>query len=100
MTVINRKPQVGDFCEVNYDGRICNAKVTDVTDATFDVKTSFGQPMYNIPIEKFKYKPSLGSIIVNMLNEEYSLDLKTVDSFSMSERVDELIKMKSWMAQP
>jgi len=41
-------------CIVLYDGRECNANVISKNETTFDVITSFGEKMYNIPLSKFR----------------------------------------------
>lgn len=46
--------KINDKCNVIYDGRECLAKVIFVKENTFDVITSFGAKMYNIPAEKFR----------------------------------------------
>jgi hypothetical protein len=91
-------PKVGDFCEVNYEGRMCLAVITNVIgNKTFDVNTSFNAGIYNIPFEKFRHRPGLGTLIVNMIEENYGLGLLTVDAAKMSEEIDAFVKEKSWM---
>lgn len=93
------KPEVGHFCEVLYDGRICFAKVTEAREDSFDVITSFKQEMFNIPNDKFKYSPDLGTLIVNMANREYGLNLYTVDAAAMTDDVNKLLQEKKWMIE-
>lgn len=47
-------PKLNDWCKVNYDGRISKAFVTKVDNDTFDVITTFGAEMFNIPFDKFR----------------------------------------------
>lgn len=94
-----KKIELNNFCEVDFDGRKCVAKVTHVNNQTqvFSVVTSFGEPMYNIPFDKFTESPNFGTLIINMLNAKYNLDLMTIDSFSMSEDINILAHNKKWM---
>lgn len=91
-------PQVNQFCKVIYEGRLVNAKVTSVTDSHFDVLLSFGESMSNIPNSKFRgAEPDLGSMIINLINKDLNLNLKTVDAASFSEDINALIVEKKWM---
>lgn len=92
-------PQLDNFCETLFDGRNCFAKVIKVDShlKTFDVKMSFGEMMYNIPFDKFKYSPDLGNLIVNMIEDKYKLGLFTVDASAMTDDINNLIKNKKWM---
>jgi hypothetical protein len=94
------KPQKGDFCKVLYDNRDVTARVTGVNDGSFDVETSFGEPMYNIPLDKYRREFDLGCQIVNMINEKYNLDLMTIDSAEMSNDINDMLREKYWMIHP
>lgn len=54
---MKKYPELNDCCNVLYDGRECVASVIaiDLDSDTFDVMTSFGAGMWNIPFEKFRY---------------------------------------------
>lgn len=88
-----RSPFIKDNCKQNYDGRLCKAVVTSVNSKakTFDVLMSWGDPMLNIPFDKFNYELSLGNKIVNMINDKYELNLLTVDAAHMTDDIDDLI---------
>lgn len=92
-----RTPKVGNFCKVLYDGRECRAVVTSVHKNIFDVTTSFNENMYNIPFEKFQYSPDLGNMIVNAIEVEFKLGLKTVDAIGMTELINSIISSNKWM---
>ena len=93
-----RTPKENDCCQVLFEGQQINAKVIRVDNEakTFNVLNQYGQPQLNIPFDKFNYVETLGNQIVNILEKEYSLDLKTVDAMEMSELVDEIIFDNRW----
>ena len=94
-----RTPKVNDFCKVLYDGRECRAVVTSVHSdkKTFDATTSFKDNMYNIPFDEFTYSPDLGNMIVNSIELEFGLGLKTVDAIDMTAFINGIISENKWM---
>ena len=94
-----RTPKINDFCQVTYDGRLSNAIVIEVDSdkKMFTAQTSYKAKMYDIPFEKFIPMPDLGGIIINMLNEKYSLNLYTVDSMAMNSDINDILEEKKWM---
>ena len=74
-----KKPEINDWCEVKFDGRNCFAKVIEVNESCFDVITSFGEKMHNIPFAKFLYSSGETAI------RQYDSLAKIVKQLEMSE---------------
>lgn len=87
-------PKINQFCRVLYDGRICAAEVVGVNqeNKTFDVKTSFGASMLNIPFDRFDEAQKIQTAIANRINSELNLSLLTVDVFAMEEIIYSVLK--------
>ena len=90
----NKIPKIGNYCNVNYDGRLMLARIEKVNEPaqTFDIKTISGNGMYNISFDRFKYVEPPSTKIVNIVNEKFGLNLLTVDSFAMDEMIVKILK--------